>query len=159
MGAKGAPKSGGRQRGSRNIRTVELAKAHERMVVGAQESGALAKEVLEELMMFYINAARHYMPPIPIPEDYPHLHAFHSFTERAGHFARMLAPYQSPTYRSITVQAPRESAGHGTPAIDALEAFVLTLAAVRRRPQSEPEIIEAKAAEEPTLVAVRATGR
>jgi hypothetical protein len=67
----------------------------------------------------------------------------------------MLAPYQSPTYRSITVEAPRESAVRGTPAIDALESFVLALARERRVQPPEPKTIEPSAEETPTLVAVR----
>lgn len=96
-------------------------------------------------MMFYTEAAEHYLPKLPIPDEWNDAHKFHTFVEKACTYARMLAPYQSPTYKSITVQAPRESAARGTPAIDALEAFVLTLAAVRRRepqmsaPTSEPE--------------------
>ena len=68
----------------------------------------------------------------------------------------MLAPYQSPTYRSITMQAPRESAARGTPAIDALEAFVLTLSRLRRIGPNDTKTVECAADDEtPTLVAVR----
>ena len=155
MAGGGKREGAGRKRGSRNWRTIELELKREREIAGDRP---LAKEVLEKFMMIYTDAAMQYMPPVPIPEDWEDAHKFHSFAEKAGNFARMLAPYQSATYKSITVQAPRDSV-RGTPAIDALEAFVLMLATVRRRepmktvePEPEPEpdgdvplLIEAKA--------------
>jgi len=121
----------------------------------------LAKEMMEQLAVFYFKAAQQLMPPLPIPENYDpdKLRRFNSMAEKCAFYARSLAPYQSPTYRSITVQAPRDTAHRGTPAIDALEAFVLTLAAVRRRP--EP-VVDLKANEPepdvPMLVEVKRNG-
>ena len=151
----GKREGAGRKPGSRNRRTVELELIRAREGAGGK---TLAKEVLERFMLFYADAAMQYMPPVPIPDDWEDAHKFHSLAEKAGNFARLLAPYQSATYKSITVQAPRDSV-RGTPAIDALEAFVLMLATVRRRepmktvePEPEPEpdgdvplLIEAKA--------------
>lgn len=143
----------GRKPGSRNRRTVELELKRQRDLAGDKP---LAKEVLERFMLWYVEAAGHYVPPLPIPEDWPDLHKYYSLVDKACHYARMLAPYQSPTYKSITVQAPRESAGRGTPAIDALEAFVLTLAAVRRTsPQPPIQVVETPIEDVPTLVEVR----
>ena len=122
----------------------------------------LAKEILEEFMLFYVEAARKVIPKrLPLPDnaseaEHSNVRLFHSLAEKAAFYARALAPYQSPTYRSITVQAPREQ-HHGTPAIDALEAFVLTLAAVRK-PVPEPKIIEPVPEDEPTLVDVKSNG-
>lgn len=157
MGNRGGKREGaGRPGGSRNRRTVELALRRQRDSTGNKP---LAKEVLERFMLFYTEAAMQYLPPLPIAEEWPDAQKFHSYADKAGHFARMLAPYQSPTYKSITVQAPRESSAHGTPAIDALEAFVLTLAAVRRR---EPQPAEKPAAEPtddvPMLIDVKPNG-
>jgi hypothetical protein len=160
MGAKGQPKTGGRQSGSRNLRTVELAVKRERELASGKP---LAKEVLEELMLLYRDAALQFRPPLPIPDDYDadKLRMFDKFADKTMICATRLAPFQSPTYRSITVQAPRDTAMRGTPAIDALEAFVLTLAAVRRKP---PETVDLKANEPepddtPTLVEVRRNGQ
>jgi len=114
-------------------------------------------------MLLYRDAALQFRPPLPIPDDYDadKLRMFDKFADKTMICATRLAPFQSPTYRSITVQAPRDTAMRGTPAIDALEAFVLTLAAVRRKP---PETVDLKANEPepddtPTLVEVRRNGQ
>jgi len=113
-------------------------------------------------MLFYVEAAKQYMPPLPIPANYDEkkLRKFNDLTDRAAFFARALAPYQSPTYRSITVQAPRDTAMRGTPAIDALESFVLTLAAVRRTKPVETVDLKVNESEPemPTLIAVKRNG-
>ena len=151
---KGSPKTvgSGRKKGTPNRRTIE------RKLIGEARADCkpLAKEVLEDFMLFYIQAAYQFRPPLPIPENWEGESKFHSYAEKAGQFARMLAPYQSPTYRSITMQPPRESAARGTPAIDALEAFVLTLSRLRRIGPNDTKTVECAADDEtPTLVAVR----
>jgi hypothetical protein len=151
---KGSPKTvgSGRKKGTPNRRTIER-----KLVSEARADGKpLAKEVLEDFMLFYIQAAYQFRPPLPIPENWEGESKFHSYAEKAGQFARMLAPYQSPTYRSITMQTPRESAAGGTPAIDALEAFVLALARARRDQPNDTKTVESAAVDEtPMLVAVR----
>lgn len=119
----------------------------------------LAKEVLEQYMLYYVEAANLITPKLPLQPDpneaeQAKLRLFNTLVEKAAFFARALAPYQSPTYRSITVQAPRDTAMRGTPAIDALEQFVITLAAVRRR-EPEPKIIEPEPDDTPTLIEVK----
>src|SRR6516165_5667554 len=159
MGAKGQPKTGGRQSGSRNLRTVELAVKRERELASGKP---LAKEVLEELMLLYRDAALQFRPPLPIPDDYDadKLRMFDKFADKTMICATRLAPFQSPTYRSITVQAPRDTAMRGTPAIDALESFGLTLAAVRRSKPVETVDLKVNESEPemPTLIAVKRHG-
>ena len=148
----------GRPAGSPNRATTQRKLISEHRADGVP----LAKEVLERYMLYYVDAANRIMPKLPLKLDPDEaerakLRLFNSLVEKAAFFARALAPYQSPTYRSITVQAPRDSAARGTPAIDALEAFVLTLAAVRKK-EPEPQIIESEPDDMPTLVAIKRNG-
>jgi hypothetical protein len=151
---KGSPKTvgSGRKKGTPNRRTIER-----KLISEARADGKpLAKEVLELEMLFYVELANQFRPTLPLTGEWKDEQKFHSYSEKAGQFARLLAPYQSPTYRSITVQAPRESAARGTPAIDALEAFVLTLSRLRRIGANDTKTVECAADDEiPTLVAVR----
>ncbi|HKD91833.1 MAG TPA: hypothetical protein VKB56_08010 [Terriglobales bacterium] len=148
---KGSPKTvgSGRKKGTPNRRTIER-----RLLGEARADGKpLAKEVLEANMLRYVELANSCLPPAS--GRWAKEQEFHFYTQKASDNARMLAPYQSPTYRSITVEAPREPAVRGTPAIDALEAFVLALARARKVQPPEPKTIEPSADETPTLVAVR----
>src|SRR5215469_15768514 len=145
-GSKPGERRGGRKAGTPNRRTIER-----RLITEARaDSKLLAKEVLEQNMLRYVELANSCLPPAS--GEWKKEQQFHFYTEKAGANARMLAPYQSPTYRSITVQAPRETAVRGTPAIDALEDFVLALARARKDQPNEPKTIEASAEETPTLV-------
>ena len=146
-----------RPRGSPNKVTVQRKLTMEHRALGIP----LAKQVLEDFMLQYVEAAKAYMPKQwPIPDDdeaEANARKFHFLADKAAFYARALAPYQSPTFRSIEIQPPRDTASRGTPAVDALEAFVLTLAAVRRK-QPEPKVIEPEPDDTPTLVAVRGNG-
>ena len=151
----------GRPAGSVNRATIQRKLVKEHRANGIP----LAKEVLERYMLEYVAAAEAYRPKKwPIPDDdeaQADARKFHQLVEKVAFFARALAPYQSPTYRSITVQAPRDTAARGTPAIDALESFVLTLAAVRRREPDLKTVTEVETGSDddtPTLVAVRRNG-
>jgi hypothetical protein len=149
-GSKPGERRGGRKAGTPNRRTIER-----RLITEARADGKLlAKEVLEQNMLRYVELANSCLPPAS--GEWKKEPQFHFYTEKAGANARMLAPYQSPTYRSITVQAPRESVARGTPAIDALEDFVLTLSRQRRIGPNDTKTVESAAVDEtPTLVAVR----
>jgi hypothetical protein len=142
--------------GSVNRRTTERKLALQHRADGIP----LAKEMLEELAIFYFKAAMQLMPKLPLrdDDDPDKLRKFHSMAEKCAFYARSLAPYQSPTFRSITVQAPRDKEAHGTPAIDALESFMITLAAVRRREPDRPPVIDNDDDDTPTLVAVKSNG-
>jgi hypothetical protein len=126
---KGSPKTpgSGRQKGTPNKATIERRLFTEKKASG----GLLAKEVLEQSMLHYLQLANECLPPEK--GEWKREKDFHRYRDKADERARWLAPYQSPQYRSITVQPPRETgAPRGTPAIDALESFVLALARVRR---------------------------
>lgn len=129
---KGSPKTpgSGRQKGTPNRATVQR-----RLLFGEgrrADGTPLAKEVLEESMLHYLRLANACAPPENGKWDKGQEKLFHRYREAADLRARWLAPYQSPQFRSITVQPPREKPVAGTSAIDALEAMVLSLARVRR---------------------------
>jgi hypothetical protein len=128
---KGSPKTpgSGRQKGTPNRRTIER-----KLITAARADGVpMAKEVLEQSMLEYLRLANACAPPESGAWQAEKQKLFHFYREKADERAKWLAPYQSPQYRSITVQPPRETgAPRGTPAIDALESFVLALARVRR---------------------------
>jgi hypothetical protein len=130
---KGSPKTpgSGRKAGTPNRRTIER-----KLLFGEgrrADGVPLAREVLEESMLRYVQLANECAPPENGKWDKGQEKLFHRYREAADLRAKWLAPYQSPQYRSITVQPPRETgAPRGTPAIDALESFVLALAKVRR---------------------------
>ena len=136
MGAsrpKGCEKTpgSGRQKGTPNKATIERRLL---FTEGRRANGTLlAREVLEASMLQYLQLANECAPPESGEWEAEKQKLFHFYREKADERARWLCPYQSPQYRSITVQPPRETgAPRGTPAIDALEAFVLSLARVRR---------------------------
>jgi hypothetical protein len=106
----------------------------------------LARDVLEESMLHYCALAQENAPPANGGKwDKRKEKLFHLYRDKADLRARWLAPYQSPQYRSITVQPPQSAAARGTPAIDALEKFVLTLARARKVQQPEMKTIESTA--------------
>jgi hypothetical protein len=128
-GSKPGERRGGRQKGTPNKRTVQARLFREAKLDGKP----LAKEVLEESMFTYLRLAVACARPESGAWSAEKQKLFHFYREKCDERARWLAPYQSPQYRSITVQPPRETgAPRGTPAIDALESFVLALAKVRR---------------------------
>ena len=141
-GSRPGERRGGRQKGTPNRKTIEqklLFAAGE----GRRANGVpLAKEVLEASMLEYIRLANTAAPPERGQWLAAKQKLFHFYRDKANECARWLAPYQSPQYRSITVQPPREiGAPRGTPGIDALEDFMLRLARARRL--NPPKTIEA----------------
>jgi hypothetical protein len=146
-GSRPGERRGGRAKGTPNKRTTER-----KLFAEARSNGRpLAKEVLEESMLHYLELASQCARPEQGHWQREKQKQFFAYRDKADERARWLAPYQSPTYRSITVQPPRQRAAKGTPAIDALEAFVLQLARQRRVHRlSEPKTIEAVAVPDET---------
>jgi hypothetical protein len=128
-GSKPGERRGGRQKGTPNKRTIEQRLFSEKRGVNGR---LLAKEVLEAGMLTYLELAARYLPPERGQWTKEHQRFFHLYRHKADERARWLAPYQSPQYRSLTVTQPREKSAKGTPAVDALEDFMLRLAKARR---------------------------
>jgi len=148
---KGSPRTpgSGRKAGTPNRKTIER-----RLLFGEgrRANGTLlAREVLEQSMLEYLRLANECAPPEKGRWQAKKQKLFHFYRERADLRARWLAPFQSPTYRSIAIQPPRETAGapRGRSAVDALEKMLLSLARVRRLNPPEPTTIEAVADEAP----------
>jgi len=147
---KGSPRTpgSGRKAGTPNKATVQR-----RLLLGERRRAdgvPFAGEVLEESMLHYVRLASECLPPER--GKWKREKDFHRYRLLADERAKWLAPYQSPTYRSLTVTPPQQRAAKGTPAIDALEAFVLQLARRVHR-LSEPKTIEAVADEAPSEAA------
>lgn len=110
----GPPKGvriGGRAKGTPNKATAEKALIAERVVQEAQMAGRkLGKEVLADFMDLFAALAAYHQPlpdgqPVPLdrkPDDVK----FEKYARLAIQSAKDLAPYQSPTFRSIQVAAP-----------------------------------------------------
>jgi hypothetical protein len=132
---KGSPKTpgSGRKAGTPNRKTIERKLLFGE---GRRANGVLlAREVLEASMLEYLRLANACAPPEKKGRVWraKQQKLFHFYREKADERARWLAPFQSPTFRSISV-LPRETGAvpRGTPALDALESFVLRLARARR---------------------------
>jgi hypothetical protein len=137
---KGSPRTpgSGRKAGTPNRKTIER-----RLLFGEgrRANGTLlAREVLEQSMLQYLELASQCAPPEKGQWQAKKQKLFHFYRERADLRARWLAPFQSPTYRSITMQPPPQRPAKGG-AIDALEDFMLRLARARRL--NPPKTIEA----------------
>jgi len=100
-------KTGGRRRGTPNKTTVE--KALLAALAAAEGTGKkLAKEVIEDFMLRYAEMAAHVQPAPPGAPPNPHADEdkFWSWPEAAIDCAVKLAPYQSPTFKAVTVVPP-----------------------------------------------------
>ena len=90
---------GGRQKGTLNKRTQELFSASLERGLGAP----LAKEVLEEIMLDYLEMKR-MAQPLPGEKATPEQQAeVDRWAARAADVGAKLAPYQSATYKAILV--------------------------------------------------------
>jgi hypothetical protein len=115
-GSRPGERRGGRQKGTPNRATVErqlvAAQIAERTVADARLGGKkLAKDVLEELMVRFIERARHYEPTPPGAKDhnvYADESKFLQWAKYASDCAKALAPYQSPTFRAVEIIPPYE---------------------------------------------------
>lgn len=107
-GSRPGERRGGRQRGTKNKRTVEAELLAQRMLqhvpAGAIQNARLGREVLEQYMVMFDALAGHYRT---IPES-PHSDEakFIKYATAACDCAKALAPYQSRTYRAIVVSPP-----------------------------------------------------
>lgn len=109
----GAPKVGGRVKGSLNKRTIaKLQEASNHIGAIKRQGQKKATEVLNELMQTSVSFAARYQQRIlastqqdkePTKED---LDRFWKAMECAGTFARSLAPFQDPTFSAIKVSMP-----------------------------------------------------
>ncbi len=115
-GSKPGERRGGRQKGTPNRATVEkqliAAQIAERTVADARVEGKqLAKEVLEQFMLRFVEMAKHYEPTLPGAGE-QQLHGdegkFLQWAKHAIDCAKALAPYQSPTFRAVEIIPPRE---------------------------------------------------
>jgi hypothetical protein len=96
--------------------TIEKALIAQRTIDNAQANGQkLAKEVLEDFMNLFAGMAAYYQPTTPeAPRQNNNANpeTFEKWAIHAVDAARMLAPYQSPTFRSVMVApAPNANAG------------------------------------------------
>jgi hypothetical protein len=130
---KGSPRTpgSGRKKGTPNKATVQRRLLFDE---GRRANGTpLAREVLEQNMLLYVRLASEYAPPDKGRWQREKRRQFFVYSDKANLLAKWLCPYQSPQFRSITVQPLHEPGRpRGTPTIDALESFMITLAKTRR---------------------------
>jgi hypothetical protein len=106
-GAQPGERRGGRKKGTPNRRTVEarlLAGRLETSPLGVPEGATamLGKEVLAKYMIVFDQlAAKHADEPV----------LFQRYASAAVECAKLLAPYQSPTYRCIALPPPPPQQG------------------------------------------------
>jgi len=123
--AKGQ-KTGGRKPGSRNKAVIErervAAEIAARTVADAKVSGRkLAKEQLDDFMTLFAGMAAHHQPipgwkegdPVPAGRN-PDEAKFKEYAMLTIDCARILAPYQSPTYKTV-FHADHQMPGAGLP--------------------------------------------
>jgi hypothetical protein len=75
---------------------------------GASSAKKLARDVIEEFMLFFAGTAAYYQPRPPGAAPNPNTDEskFFAYAELAIKCASWLAPYQSPTYRAIEIASP-----------------------------------------------------
>ena len=100
----GTPKTGGRKRGTPNKRTAEKALVAERKVAEAKAAGIpLGKEMLERLMLDFVEMAELYKPKPGKKPGAQHALQYERWTLHTLRAASELTPYQSPTLRAIYI--------------------------------------------------------
>ncbi len=109
-GSKPGEKRGPGRKGIPNKSTIEkhLKIAQELARQAGQPHKRLAKEVLEDFMHLTAGMAALYQPTAPGQpiNAYANEEKFWQAANACREFAKALAPYQSPTFRAITVSAP-----------------------------------------------------
>jgi hypothetical protein len=120
-GSRPGERRGGRKPGIPNRTTTERAEIARLAAAEANASGRkLGKEVLERFMVQFGELASYFQPT---SFDTTVVHAwagtknyelFVQFAALARDTAKMLAPYQSPTFRSIELAAPAPEQGQLT---------------------------------------------
>lgn len=149
-GSKPGERRGGRKKGTPNLKTIE------KKILEAREAGAkgapviLGKETLAEFVVFYRGMAAKYQPKasdnpyemdektLPIWED--RMNKFERWSKLAVECAKYLAPYQSPTFRSVHIQGDMKPT-------DELEVIELTIF------DDHNKVIEHRPGERPSLPA------
>lgn len=119
-GAAQGERRGGRSAETPNRRTLEKQLIAERDKAAEAEIALatttrtgkkrLAKEVLEDFMHLFAGMAAHYQPhpPTQAKNENENPGLFEKYARLAVDAADRLAPFQSPTFRSVTVLAPPE---------------------------------------------------
>lgn len=104
MAVKKGERIGGRQKGTPNKATMERLLRAERATRDAKAAGRkIAKDVLDDFMTLFAGAAAYYQPKAG-NEGVADETKFLSYATLAIDCAKALAPFQSPTFRSITLQ-------------------------------------------------------
>lgn len=104
MGARGAPKTGGRKAGSVNRKTLERTVAAQLDAIRGNKT-ELAKDALQRFMGIAEGAAgkfREALGPKPAVND-ANWKPFGEWLDRAIYCAKELANYQSPRFRAVAV--------------------------------------------------------
>lgn len=105
---------GGRQKGARNKVTIARALRAEQEIAEAKASGRkMATQVLDEFMHLFAGMAAAYQPLPPgteIPAGRaPDEAQFEKYAKLAVDCARILAPFQSPTFKAIVIAPPPDT--------------------------------------------------
>jgi hypothetical protein len=133
-GAKKGERRGGRQKGSKNKRNVE--REHRMLQEAVRREGGdmppLAKDIVEEFMQTALRYARYYAleekdldlsasPNEQIKRDWKR-NQFKGWARLAVTWATDLAPYQSPTFRAISISHQvDENENRGTTVLHSLD--------------------------------------
>jgi hypothetical protein len=133
-GAKPGERRGGRQKGAPNKRKVE--REHRMLQAAVIDQGGtmpdLAKDVIEQFMQIAVSYAKHYALK---ERDLDHTDAkaeqakrewkqskFQDWARLAVGWATDLAPYQSPTFRAISISHQKdEEEDRGTTVLHSME--------------------------------------
>jgi hypothetical protein len=113
QGSKPGERRGGRGRGTKNLRTIEdelnAGMDAERTFSEARaHHKKLAKEVIADFMAVFMGIATRYQPLAKDGTPNPDFNEdkFERWSMNALHAAKWLAPYQSPTFRQVTLANP-----------------------------------------------------
>jgi hypothetical protein len=123
---------GGRAKGTPNKSETEkkiLAERAAAAMSGRSSSRMLGKEVLEEYMMLFRGMSGYFQPLLGQPKEakpQASIEQFEKWAKLAVEAATRLAPYQSPTYRSIMVMQPETPLGSAPPGIKTVNPNAMT---------------------------------
>jgi hypothetical protein len=130
-------KTGGRKAGTLNRATVERQEMAARTLDKAKAAGRpLAKDRLDELLEIALGAMTAHQPITrdmvkkaralgnkTVKESRGNWTDFGEWWDRAAYVAKELAKFQSPTYKAVSVETPRQS---GLPPVRDFNTFVRT---------------------------------
>ena len=117
----GARPGAGRPRGRMNDATIEIIAAGGANITVPPKpeptapASKRAKDRLAELLNFALASMAYYQPSALSGQENAHQNwqEFHKWQVTAANIARILAPYQDPTFRAILVTTPGEMIGTG----------------------------------------------